>query len=334
MQSSYSLLFVELGLSFHPLQAPYKQFEQLATHSWMKMLWEKLSRFNVKAVVANVNLAFPREGDEFIMQVLMRNGYTNEALRRLNRVRVGQQLLFMSDVLTASGNKINPEVLSRRPPGEAWSNMTWPNEHPTDSDFQMWHRAMLSICPSRRGGTRVGRFIGPTHRIWRWTWNMEDSTLHHLRADGVTEEVFASSRKPNRFHHLRCQPASHLRTICSVEPTLGGEGWHLTSSEPLVRPYQAPTSFLNILRSWGNTWLWEHLQVSGENHGYMNPLPMIHWWRSRTGHISGRYTQTCAPPCLSWNAPRGEGVSWGPFQKRYRWQTHTGGNFSAYWPYT
>jgi hypothetical protein len=92
---------------------------------------------------------------------------------------------------------------------------------------------------------------------------MEDSTLHHLRADGVTEEVFASSRKPNRFHHLRCQPASHLRTICSVEPTLGGEGWHLTSLEPLVRPYLAPTSFLDIIHSWGNTWLWEHLQVPG-----------------------------------------------------------------------
>ncbi len=89
------------------------------------------------------------------------------------------------------------------------------------------------------------------------------TTLHHLRADRVTEEVFASSRKPNRFHHLRYQPASHLRTICSVEPTLGGEGWRLTSLEPLVRPYQAPTSFLDILRSWGNTWIWEHLQVSG-----------------------------------------------------------------------
>ncbi len=80
MQSSYSLLFVELGLSFHPLQAPYKHFEQLTTHSWMKMLWEKLSRFNVKAVVANVNSAFPRKGDEFIMQVLMRNGYMKHSV--------------------------------------------------------------------------------------------------------------------------------------------------------------------------------------------------------------------------------------------------------------
>ena len=258
MQSSYSLLFVKLGMSFHPLQVPYKQFQQHLTHSWMKMLWEKLSRFNLKAVIGNINWVRPREGDEFIMQVLLHNGHTNDALRRLNRMRVCQQLLFMSDVLTASGNKINPEVLSRRPPGEAWSNMTWPNEHPTDLDFQMWHRAMLSICPSQRGGTRVGRFIGPTHRIWRWTWNMKDSTLHHLG-----EEVFAPSRKPNRFHHLRYQPASHHNTICLEEPTLGGEGWRLTSSEPLVGPSQAPTSFLDVLRSWGNTWIWEHLQVSG-----------------------------------------------------------------------
>jgi hypothetical protein len=38
MQSSYSLLFVELGLSFHPLREPYTRFECLATHLWMKML--------------------------------------------------------------------------------------------------------------------------------------------------------------------------------------------------------------------------------------------------------------------------------------------------------
>jgi hypothetical protein len=87
--------------------------------------------------------------------------------------------------------------------------------------------------------------------------------LHHLRADGMTEDVFVPSRKPNRFHHSHCQPHSNLNTICSVEPTLGGEGWCLTSSERCARQAQRPTSFLDILRSWGNTWLWEHLQVTG-----------------------------------------------------------------------
>jgi hypothetical protein len=87
------------------------------------MLWEKLSKFNMKAVVANFNSTFPCDGNQFII----RSGYSNKMLHRLNCVRVCQQLLFMSDVLMALGNKINPEVLSHRPPGEAWSNMMWPN---------------------------------------------------------------------------------------------------------------------------------------------------------------------------------------------------------------
>jgi hypothetical protein len=40
MQTSYSLLFLELGLSFHPLQESYNWFKGLVTHSWVKMLWE------------------------------------------------------------------------------------------------------------------------------------------------------------------------------------------------------------------------------------------------------------------------------------------------------
>ena len=82
-------------------------------------------------------------------------------------------------------------------------------------------------------------------------------------ADGVMEDVFVSGRRPNRFHHSHCQPTCHLKTICSIEPTLSREGWCLTSLELRARPTQAPTSFLNILRSWGNTSLWEHLQVTG-----------------------------------------------------------------------
>ncbi len=227
------------------------------------MLWEKLSKFNVKAVVADFNQAFPRDGNQFIMQVLIQSGYSNKTLHCLNQVRVCQKLLFMSDILTASGNKINPEVLSRQPPGEAWPNMTWPNKYPLDSDFQMWRRAMLSICPSQSSCTQVGQFMGPTHRIWHWTWNREDSTLHHFRADGVMEDVFVLGRKPNRFHHSHSQPNSHLNTICLVKPTLGGECWHLTSLEPCARPHRAPKSFLGVLQLWGKTWLWEHLQMTG-----------------------------------------------------------------------
>jgi hypothetical protein len=62
------------------------KYGYLVTHSWMKMLWEKLSMFDMHVVVADKPQEFPREGDQFIMQVLIRAGYTRESLSCLNRV--------------------------------------------------------------------------------------------------------------------------------------------------------------------------------------------------------------------------------------------------------
>jgi hypothetical protein len=79
MQTLYSLLYIELGLLFQPLQELYDKYGHLVTHSWMKMLWEKLSMFDIHTVVADLTMEFPRGGDQFIMQVLVRAGYTDKA---------------------------------------------------------------------------------------------------------------------------------------------------------------------------------------------------------------------------------------------------------------
>jgi hypothetical protein len=60
MQTSYSLFFAELGLSFQPLQESYNHYSFLVTHSWMKMLWEKLSMFDMKVVVKDFAQEYPR----------------------------------------------------------------------------------------------------------------------------------------------------------------------------------------------------------------------------------------------------------------------------------
>ncbi len=111
MQVSYSLFLVGLGISFQALQESYSKDGFLSTHSWMKMLWEKISMFGVKIVVANEAMKYPREGDQFIIQLLLERGYTRESLQRLNCVRIFLQVLFLSDILTALGNKIDLKVL-------------------------------------------------------------------------------------------------------------------------------------------------------------------------------------------------------------------------------
>jgi hypothetical protein len=84
MKASYSLFLVEMGLSLQPLQELYERYEYLLTHSWMKMLWEKVSMFGLKVVVADFQLKYPREEDCSIMQVLIELGFTKDKLRILN----------------------------------------------------------------------------------------------------------------------------------------------------------------------------------------------------------------------------------------------------------
>jgi hypothetical protein len=58
------------------------------------------------------------EGDQFLMQVFITAGYRGDTLRRLNQVQISLQVLFLSDVLTASGGKVSLDILSQRPKGE------------------------------------------------------------------------------------------------------------------------------------------------------------------------------------------------------------------------
>ncbi len=67
MHISHLLLFVELGMSFQPLQEDYEKLGYLVTHLWMKMLWEKLSLFDMKVIIPDTLLKFSREGDQFII---------------------------------------------------------------------------------------------------------------------------------------------------------------------------------------------------------------------------------------------------------------------------
>jgi hypothetical protein len=263
MQVSYHLFYLELGLSFHPMQESYQEFGHLATHSWMKMLWEKLSLFDIEVVFVDVTPHYPQDGDQFLMQVLLWAGYKGETLRRLNKVRISQQVLFLSDILTALGGRVNPDTLSRRPRLEVRLKMRWPVEQPSELDLRLWHDAITSLCPSRRGTRPVGPNIGISHRVWRWFWNDNTCSLHLVCSDRNTEEVYVADRKPNRFRFSHKQAHTKLNVICSVQRTIDNDQWRLLSTAPTASLPQAPRTYIEVLESWGNTWLWNDLTVSG-----------------------------------------------------------------------
>ena len=83
----------------------------------MKMLREKVDRFDIVVQTADLSFRFPRREDKFLMLVFWERGHSRDTLRRLNRVRLHLQIIFLSDILSASGLMIDPSVLERRPQG-------------------------------------------------------------------------------------------------------------------------------------------------------------------------------------------------------------------------
>jgi hypothetical protein len=200
------------------------------------------------------------------MQAFFEKGYSWETLLRLNWVRIYWQALFLSDILTGSGNKIDMEMIAQHKIQCKRSRMRWPTEHPTESDFQLWRDAVRALCPSRDTRTRLGPFIAPTHRIWNWRWEKGLGCLCQSSEDGETEVVFRPERKLNRFYYSETRPYTGQGIICSVEPTHAGQvggGWRLTSRAQEATPAPAPQTFMDVLYSWGNTWLWNNVSMAG-----------------------------------------------------------------------
>jgi hypothetical protein len=48
-----------------------------------------------------------------------------------------------------------------------------------------------------------------------------------------------------------------------VEPTHSSGGWQLTSLALAAILTPTPQTFLNVLHSWGNTWLWDNISITG-----------------------------------------------------------------------
>ena len=70
--------------------------------------------FEITVEVCNIPLLQPRKSDKLMMIELKCKGQSTEDLRRLNRVWVHQQILFLSDVLGAPGKSLDTKYLKPR----------------------------------------------------------------------------------------------------------------------------------------------------------------------------------------------------------------------------
>ena len=64
MQVIMGLLTMELGLSLQPLQESFAAYGKWITNTWIKTVWEKVSKFNITIEIAPLPINPPRAGDK------------------------------------------------------------------------------------------------------------------------------------------------------------------------------------------------------------------------------------------------------------------------------
>ena len=118
LKLSLESLILELGCTDQPFQESYKRYGSWVTDCWLKSLWEKCAKFDVNVVFNDIPLEMPREGDKWLMLLFREAGFAVAELKRLNRVRLHQQVLFLSCVLGASGKHLDTKYLKKREEGK------------------------------------------------------------------------------------------------------------------------------------------------------------------------------------------------------------------------
>lgn len=269
MQASMEFLILELGVSEQPFQLDFARYEKFATHSWLKTVWEKAHVFGFSIEVGNIKLRPPREGDAWLMVELRRVGFEEDELLWLNRVRLHQQVLFLSDILDARGTAIDKKYLKRRTHSERWSSLTFPIECPPDRDLRLWQRALYTVCANWRGRGRMKEYTEVGHKSWDWRFDEENGRLLHLK--GETMDVYAPSLVPGYANRRNCWsrsqwdvPAVATGNLCTTrEIALAVHAVVSHTPAPMAQP--APSTFWDVLTSWGCCWMWEHLQMVGDD---------------------------------------------------------------------
>lgn len=265
LQTSMELFILGLGFTAsNPFSVPYKKYGLLVTDCWIKSMWEKCEHFNIDIKIRNIDLSPPREGDKWIMPVLAAAGHSPEQLQRLNRVRVHQQVLFLSDVLTASGWLLEDHTTQSRPGMTRWSGLRFPLQSPTQDDFEYWSESIRALHPIRGLGIRIGPYVRASHRIWGWWHDEELDLLFHSNQETQSVDLYKQLDRPNRWklseaglhRPLTGQPCSVKCLPENLRMIVGA------TALPVQSP--PPSSITQALREGGDLWMWENLEITGD----------------------------------------------------------------------
>jgi len=161
----------------------YDKYGPLTTNTWNTNLWQYYSSRAIEMdLTLPVTYTKPRCNDQFIMDVLMKDGSLNQnELAAVNKVRQHLQLLTLSDMTDVRGKIVLRKVfqgqVGRR------SKFKFTKQEPTKKWKNWWTKKACPVLQKALNIRPLGQWKSTSHQIWDWEY---DSIKDELCHEGMT----------------------------------------------------------------------------------------------------------------------------------------------------
>ncbi len=143
---------------------------------------------------------------------------------------------------------------------EQWSSIKFPREEINAAEMGLWRRATAQVIARGPAQTSLGWMKTGGHKLWEWRVQESNGHLYHQGPHQV--EVYKHIRRGQYVHHQMSwsgRMTGEAATVEQVSPRV----WKVCSVVvSLARP-EPVTTFIDVLKGWGHTWLWDKLKVTG-----------------------------------------------------------------------
>jgi ribonuclease HI len=156
----------------------FTKFSPLVTPTWLTNLWEYYDKRAITMDLAlPITYKIPREHDEFLMDILVREGTLSESeLIQINKVRQHLQVLTLSDVTDLRGQRLLQHVKRGVLKGRR-SKFIFCKQDPQKTWLKIWEKKCCPIWEKQLNRRPLGVWIRKTHQRWLWKCDEDRQNL-------------------------------------------------------------------------------------------------------------------------------------------------------------
>jgi hypothetical protein len=161
---------VQVGSTTPFFQLPYPSYHHWIDHTWVTDVWKFMHRAQIGVEIEKHWLPkLARQHDVALMDIGLTFNFDSHQLRCINACRMYLQVITLSDVVNAKGDKILFSVIKGQRVASRQSKLLWPSiPRPPQSFWNHWTILLQRLSEGFRLLQPLGPWVAPTHYDWIW----------------------------------------------------------------------------------------------------------------------------------------------------------------------